>query len=1089
MSYKIKWKATLAVLGTILCLAGVFLGWAIKSHQYDLEQMLTARQQYTQDLLEIATRQTFGHYQFRIQHLLNTRGEVVKAFAARDRQALLAAVNPLFHKVLKRENPYFSNMHFHTPDSRSFLRVHAPEVFGDDLSETRPMVAEVNRRLEPLSGYEAGRNGLFYRLIHPVFLEGRHVGSMEFGFKVSGLTELLGGKHEADMALLLPKQTWLTKVDQQVHPTVDMGSQVLLLCCDNIFRRLPAGFAFGDGLTPRRINDRWYLFDTSLSLDNFKGQSIAKVALGTDVTNLVKGFHNFVIISIILTVVLAVAAFVALHLGFSSMHRELYEANLSLEASTDELGKSYTELEKYRHHLEDIIVERTVNLAKANEDLNQEILERSRIEEDLRRSEQSLAKAQAIARLGHWEWDVVGNRLVCSRETYRIFGLGEDDITYSYEGFLQHVHPEDLNRVQEWVRRLLATGEAGFVEYRIVRPDGAERTVHTEAEVRKKENGRPVLLLGIVQDVSEARRATQELVLSENVFANSIEGIMVTDPEGSIQRVNRAFTDITGYRAEEVVGQNPRILKSDRHNDDFFAAMWKAITEKGQWRGEIWNRRKDGEVYPQWLTITSIADSNGRTSNYVGVCHDMTELKLQEEQLRYQAHHDELTGLPNRMLFRDRLGIAMAHARRRKDKVAVLFLDLDNFKRINDSLGHTLGDMLLKEVAKRLEFCVREGDSVARYGGDEFIVLLAGVRDENDVLLAAQRIINALAPVIKLSEQEFYLTVSVGIAFYPDDGHDQETLIKNADTAMYRAKEQGKNTYQVFTPVMTQRVTEWLAVENSLRKALEYNEFLIYYQPKVDLVTGQVVGVEALMRWRHMDGNLIPPNDFIPLAEDTGLIVEIGEWVLRQACADLQELRARGHCLSMSVNLSPRQFRQKELVERVGQVIAETGTNPADLLFEITEGTVMDNENKAIALLGRFKEMGLGLAIDDFGTGYSSLYYLKQLPIGELKIDRKFVKDIMVHEDDLAIVTAIISMAKSLRLRVVAEGVEDEDQLALLSRLGCDQMQGFLFSKPLPKNELLRLLDSGKSIDLATLGNGRQQPLPFTVKVIIEGDR
>lgn len=426
--------------------------------------------------------------------------------------------------------------------------------------------------------------------------------------------------------------------------------------------------------------------------------------------------------------------------------------------------------------------------------------------------------------------------------------------------------------------------------------------------------------------------------------------------------------------------------------------------------------------------------------------------------------------------------MAMAHARRDGNKVAVLFLDLDNFKRINDSLGHTVGDLLLKEVAVRLGGCLREIDSVARYGGDEFIVLFEGVEQEEDVLLAAKRIIEGLAPVVSIQGQDFHLTVSLGIAFYPEDGQDQDTLIKNADTAMYRAKESGKNTYRVFTPAMNKRVTEWLAVENSLRKALDLKEFFLHYQPKVDLNTGTIVGVEALIRWRRGDGEIISPADFIPMAEDTGLIVEIGDWVLAQACADLGEILGKGYGLKMAVNLSPRQFRQEDLLGKIRATLAQNGIGPEGLIFEITEGSVMENEEKAIVLLGALRGMGAEISIDDFGTGYSSLYYLKQLPIGELKIDRRFVKDIGAHGDNVAIVAAIIAMAKSLGMRVVAEGVETGEQLHFLRRHGCDQMQGFLFSKPVAKEELLSMLGRGAQLDVAAYDGSTQQPLPFAAR-------
>jgi diguanylate cyclase (GGDEF)-like protein/PAS domain S-box-containing protein len=1081
MPFLRQWKATLTVLGTILCLAGVFLFWGIRTRHHDFEARIVAEQQQVHALFDLTASQTFANYSVRLQSLINTRPQVVASFAKGDRAALLAQCLPLYES-LQKENPSFVYFHFYTPDNRSFLRVHQPEQYGDDLS-SRPIVVGINRRHKLLAGYELGPAGFFYRISQPVFVGEVYVGAVEFGFKAEQLVEHVGGEHGAQMALLFDKAIW-QRMKHAGHPAAqEVGNQVLMACCDNVFRHLPENFLFpSKNLAPRQIQGRWYVFDTSLALPDFKGDTAGRIALAIEVTRFVEEFNAFVGISIVLTLLVGLVAFLVLHVTFSVMHRELRAANQSLSSSKNELVKSCAELEKYRSNLEEIIVERTVDLAKTNEDLNQEILERGRIEESLRRSERSLAKAQKIARLGYWEWDIAKDNLICSEQAYRIFGVGKESRTYSYEGFLHYVHLEDQAMVQTWLQALLAGDSAGNLDFRIVRPDGAERHIHTEAEVKRDEHGRAVQLMGIIQDITEAKHATQQLVLSDNVFENSIEGIVITDADGVIQRINRAFTDITGYEEQEALGQNPRILKSDRHENEFFAQMWRALVENGQWQGEIWNRRKDGEIYPEWLTITSIRDSHGNIVNYVGVFHDMTEVKLHEEQLRYQAHHDALTGLPNRVLFHDRLGVAMAHARRDDNKVAILFLDLDNFKRINDSLGHTVGDLLLKEVAHRVGSCLREIDSVARYGGDEFIVLLEGVAQEEDVLLAAQRIIDCLAPVISIQGQDFYLTVSLGIAFYPEDGQDQDTLIKNADTAMYRAKESGKNTYRVFTPAMNKRVTEWLAVENSLRKALDLNEFFLHYQPKVDLNTGRIAGVEALVRWRRGDGEIINPADFIPMAEDTGLIVEIGDWVLGQACADLGEILGQGYGLKMSVNLSPRQFRQEDLLGKIRATLAAAEIGPEALIFEITEGSVMENEQKAIVLLGALRGMGAGISIDDFGTGYSSLYYLKQLPIGELKIDRRFVRDIAGHGDNVAIVAAIIAMAKSLNMRVVAEGVETGEQLSFLRSHGCDEMQGFLFSKPVAKEALLSMLGCGAQLDLAAYDNSPQQPLPFAAR-------
>ncbi|HSR36448.1 MAG TPA: EAL domain-containing protein, partial [Desulfurivibrionaceae bacterium] len=911
---------------------------------------------------------------------------------------------------------------------------------------------------------------------------GQHIGSVEFGIKVHELLGLMAAERGVSVALLIdpaiaPPTGEKVGVDQHF---LYFSDALLLKCQENLFDELSPNFAFFSGPERFQHKGRWYQLNSQIALADYQGKPVARVLFAMDVSESVQGFHRFLLVGGAVTALVVLVAFWVLHTAFTKLNRELVQLNASLEEKAEELGKSYDELEGYRHKLEDVIVERTVDLARTNEDLVQQIAEKERVERELRRSQNSLAKAQQVARLGHWEWMVPKNVMVYSDQAIRIFGVAEEELTHTLEGILRYVHPEDVEHLRETVEQVLRDGAVVQAEFRVVRPDGKVRHVRTEAELTRDAKGRPLRMFGTVHDISEQRKATEELHLAANVFESSIEGILITDPSGRIEKVNRAFTEITGYSEEEALGKNPRILKSDRHDAAFFAAMWQALTQEGKWQGEIWNRRKNGEVYPQWLTITAIRDAKRRLSHYVAVFHDMTAIKVHEERLRYQAHHDALTTLPNRVLFRERLGLAMGYAQRHESKLALLFLDLDNFKRINDSLGHTVGDLILKEVAVRLKHCVREKDTVARHGGDEFIVLLEGVEHENDAIHAARRITEAIEPPFVLQEHELYLSASIGIAYYPEDGSDHETLIRNADTAMYRAKEEGRNTFQVFTPSMTQRVSDWLAVENSLRRALDRREFLLHYQPKIDLVSGKIVGAEALVRWKNSQGQLVSPRDFIPLAEDSGLVVAIGEWVLEQACRDAKTWCDQGFHIQVSVNLSPRQFRQEDLTDMVAATLKKTGLPTECLGFEITEGTVMDNEQRALAVLGRLREMGITLSVDDFGTGYSSLYYLKHLPIDELKIDRRFIRDLPGHEDDCAIVAAIVSMAKSLKLKVVAEGVEERGQLAFLRERGCEQMQGYLFSRPVPFDELLAMLMADRRLELPSCAESGQIFLPFS---------
>ncbi len=483
------------------------------------------------------------------------------------------------------------------------------------------------------------------------------------------------------------------------------------------------------------------------------------------------------------------------------------------------------------------------------------------------------------------------------------------------------------------------------------------------------------------------------------------------------------------------------------------------ISDAGVWR----HRKRDGTIITVEITWNHII-YNGKDAVLV-LAHDITQRKLAEERLTFLAHHDGLTDLPNRPLFMDRLNQALARVKWHQRLVAVLFLDLDHFKRINDSLGHDMGDLLLKAVAERLSSCVRAGDTVARIGGDEFTIVLADVAQAEDVPKVGQKIIDTISRPFSLMGQEFFITISMGISIFPNDGQDAQILVKNAYAAMYRAKEQGRNHYQYYSPAMNVRTLERLALESNLRHALARKELLLYYQPRVDLETGRITGVEALLRWQYPDLGLVSPSQFVPLAEETGLIIPIGEWVLRTACAQNKLWQSMGLSpVRVAVNLSARQFEQRNLVETIGRVIKETGLDPNYLELELTEGLIMKNPEITIATLRSLHEMGIQVSIDDFGTGYSSLSYLKRFPIHALKIDQSFVRDIIIDPDGTVIVTAIILLAHSLKLKVIAEGVETQDQLDFVRSLKCHEIQGYFFSKPLPSEEMTRLLTIGKHL-------------------------
>ncbi|MHB8787863.1 MAG: EAL domain-containing protein [Thauera sp.] len=564
--------------------------------------------------------------------------------------------------------------------------------------------------------------------------------------------------------------------------------------------------------------------------------------------------------------------------------------------------------------------------------------------------------------------------------------------------------------------------------------------------------------LAYVHELQHALRARdlalsssqRSLYLAEKVIESSLEGIMVTDAHARIVSVNPAFTRMTGYSAEEVIGLNPSLLNSGRQSPAFYARMWESLLQEGQWQGEVWNRRKTGELYPQLLHITAIRDRDGELTHYAALFTDISRLKETEARIRDLAYYDPLTGLPNRRLLEDRLQVELAHAARLRCRLAVMFVDLDRFKRINDSLGHEVGDKLLVEIARRLRANLREDDTVARMGGDEFLVILNNLSGPDEAAMMARRLVGALRRPVQVEGRELVVTTSLGISIYPDDSQDANTLIKHADVAMYRAKDEGRNSFQLFEPAMNARSLEHLALETALHRALPRNELLLHFQPLVKTDDGTLVAVEALLRWQHPDLDVVPPADFIPLAEDNGLIVPIGEWVLRAACERHREWReAGGGPLRMMVNISARQFRDEGFAAMVGGVLAETAMPPECLSLELTESMLMDGTDRAIARLEQLRALGVGLAIDDFGTGHSSLAYLKRFPIDELKIDRLFVRGIDRNARDAALVSAIISLGHSLGLRVVGEGVETPGHLKVLKSERCDLAQGFHFSRPL----------------------------------------
>lgn len=698
-------------------------------------------------------------------------------------------------------------------------------------------------------------------------------------------------------------------------------------------------------------------------------------------------------------------------------------------------------------------------LRKALDTQAKEIVEREQAEFALQQSE---------ARYRHLFESNPQPTYVHDNETLRFLAVNEAAIEqygYSREEFLamtlKDIRP--LEDVPALIESLTAAYDQ-IVTRRLRRHKKKDGTL-IEVEISSHELSffdRPARLT-LAIDVTEKRRAEEQLRLAASALEHAAEGVMISDESHRIVSVNKAFKRITGYARSEVIGRDPEFLRSGKHDAAFFEELWNEIRNTGTWKGELWRRRKSGEIYPEWRSISAVQDPSGKVTHYVSVFSDISQLKQAKARLEFLAHHDVLTGLPNRTLFEDRLQEALHRAHRHGAIVGLLFIDLDHFKHINDSLGHGVGDQMLQGVAARLRAQVRETDTVARLGGDEFTVLLDELAESGTAAIVAEKLRAALAEPLVVGNQELFISGSIGISCYPQDGGDAQTLLKNADAAMYRAKERGRDNYQYFSADMNVQALDRLLMTNSLRLALERDEFLLDYQPIVNLASGQVVALEALLRWRHPELGIVPPGRFIPLAEDTGLIVPIGDWVLKSACTQMKAWQNQGFALQrMAVNLSARQFKQKDLAQRIEAILHETRLAARFLELEITESMVMEDPAEAEKVLDQLHAIGIHLAIDDFGTGYSSLSYLKRFPIDFLKIDRSFVRDLPDNPDDVAITRAIVGLAKSLEMWVIAEGVETERQRAFLKAEGCEEAQGYLLSKPVGAEQIAHLLTDGE---------------------------
>ena len=678
-------------------------------------------------------------------------------------------------------------------------------------------------------------------------------------------------------------------------------------------------------------------------------------------------------------------------------------------------------------------------------------------EEALRRSQERFNLALIGGNDGLWDWDIASGEMYVSLRGREILGLAQQGALLP--DWLELLYPEDRELARrELVRHLRGDSERLDVSYRISRQDG-NRWIQVGGKAVRDESGRAVRLVGMLRDVTEQVDREQRLRQAGVMFDCTSEGMLICDVDQTILDVNNAFCKITGYEPSEVIGRQPRMLASGRHDRTFYRQLWQQLHATGRWSGEVWNRRKNGEIYPQWQNIISVKDHRGELSHYVAVFADMSVIKRNQQEIDYLAHHDPLTKLPNRLLLNERLSTAIARSRRTKGELGLLFIDLDRFKGVNDSLGHSAGDQLLQLVAQRVLQVCEESDTLARLSSDEFALLLERDVSASQMGKLAERILRLLQKPFELSGQLLHMSASIGLALFPQDGRDGAELLKNADSAMSLAKQRGRNGYAFYTQELTEQARRRLSLETDLHEAIRRNQLRVYYQLQKDLRSDCFVSLEALVRWQHPIQGLVAPNEFLPVARNAGLMSDIDEYVLNEACRQLRCWIDAGYPLkAVAVNMSGYWMERGDVFGSVSTVLRRYGLPAECLELEVTEDEVMHFNAAGVQLLDRLSELGVGLAIDDFGTGYSSLLRLKRMPVNKLKIDRGFVSDLPGSDSDSAMARAIIALGKSLQLKVIAEGVETGEQEALLSGLGCDMGQGYLFNRPLPADEIEKLL-------------------------------
>lgn len=652
-----------------------------------------------------------------------------------------------------------------------------------------------------------------------------------------------------------------------------------------------------------------------------------------------------------------------------------------------------------------------------------------------------------------WDWSLNPQQEIYFSESYcDILGYSQAEFGNNQQAWQSHLLAEEREHVYRNVMNYLAEGEGSYDStYRMRHKDGTPRWIRSRGSVIRNAQGQPIRFIGIARDITEQRGSEERAKQAQAVFESTHEGILVTDHTNSIVHINPAFTQITGYTPEDVLGKTPRMFKSGRHTAEFYKSMWTTLESTNQWSGEIWNRRKNGEILPQYQTIRLIRDENGLISHNVAIFSDISVLKESQTELSYLAHYDPLTGLANRSQLYDRLKHSLRSAVAREANSSFFLIDLDHFKSINESLGHSLGDQLLQAVAQRMAKTLDEHSTLARFGGDEFAIISESINSPEKAAVLAQKIIHTHKEPFIIDDNQLFINLSIGICFYPQSGSTVEEIMRNADSALSKAKASGRDTFAFYSSELTEQAFQRIRIASELNQALDGVGLELYYQPVYALEKQQLVGCEALLRWNHPERGLVPPNEFIPIAEESGLITAIDQWVLRQACQQIQTWQQQGIELQfVAVNISSRSLSNQNLPAKVTKILEDSNIDPQRLELEVTESAVMENPKQADAILIGLRNLGVHLAIDDFGTGYSSLSRLKSLPVHKLKIDQSFVNNLPNNDEDIAIVRAILALGNSIGLEVQAEGIETVEQMQFLQEQNCLLGQGYLFGRPEP---------------------------------------